>query len=57
LQLPSRAAAPPAGRQAPAFYRTKVGDFDKVPDSLACGSASGMTGADPEGLTPHLALI
>jgi glyoxylase-like metal-dependent hydrolase (beta-lactamase superfamily II) len=25
---PARAAAPPAGRQAPAFYRTKVGDFE-----------------------------
>src|SRR5262245_21877255 len=24
----ARAAAPPAGRQAPAFYRTKVGDFE-----------------------------
>src|SRR5262245_26763384 len=25
---PARAAAPPAARQAPAFYRTKVGDFE-----------------------------
>src|SRR5262245_21112258 len=25
---PARAAAPAAGRQAPAFYRTKVGDFE-----------------------------
>jgi glyoxylase-like metal-dependent hydrolase (beta-lactamase superfamily II) len=25
---PARASAPPAGRQAPAFYRTKVGDFE-----------------------------
>jgi glyoxylase-like metal-dependent hydrolase (beta-lactamase superfamily II) len=25
---PARAAAPPLGRQAPAFYRTKVGDFE-----------------------------
>ena len=29
LEVPrARAAAPPAGRQAPAFYRTKVGDFE-----------------------------
>lgn len=25
---PARASAPPAGKQAPAFYRTKVGDFE-----------------------------
>ena len=25
---PARAAAPATGRQAPAFYRTKVGDFE-----------------------------
>src|SRR5687767_4427859 len=25
---PSRAAAPPAGKQAPSFYRSKLGDFE-----------------------------
>src|SRR5205807_6318325 len=47
--VPTWAAAPPVGRQAPAFYRLKVGDFE-----LTQISDGTRTGPMPEGYVTNV---